>query len=618
MNFELLSYLLKASLVMAILTGAYAWLVKRETFLQVNRWLLWLNVAATLVLPIVPVPDWEWVPDTPAQIVNQAASWTKEKAPKQPFATTQASSPRTAATIVKEESLSKAVSTVASPQKTWTLFSWIALVYWLGVGILGAKFLVQLASLWRLKQKSTLYATDFNVVLVENPTLTAPFSFFHWIFYNPHQHTTDEWEQVWTHECIHAQQYHSLDMLSSELLKCVFWFNPFAWWHQRLVQETLEYITDRAVLETGVEKKSYQFHLLRSTLNTSQQTFANHFNQALLKSRIAMMNKRKSSWKAFGKYGLFIASIWVSAAFTKPYREEVVTQIITNLPQLSTLVPLLKDDKKGKPTAKTVEVDLDEIRVYQTMTKTTTQETENDLKLTNKKYVRYSEKNEIQVLITSKTTLSDMVEIQQEFKQLGKDLKIIQWITDSSGRFLRKLSVEVTPFAGKMPTLISQGTDTTFMPMKPIQLTVPIANFGNKWGYGDCCIDPTQQALSREEDDIAKFEALEINTKPDVIARFKRKGDYFKPTHIFLPQSLYYEGSMTAYQAITTTKNTDRITLSVKEPYRSAQFRLNGKKVGIEQIEKLSPERFLRAEKYEVTDAFGKTNDTYFVIYAKL
>ena len=572
---------------MAILTGAYAWLVKRETFLQVNRWLLWINVAATLVLPVVPVPDWEWVPDAPAQIVNQAASWTKEKAPNQPFSTTQVSSPRTSAPTFKEER--QAVSSVASPQKTWTLFSWIALVYWLGVGLLGAKFLVQLASLWRLKQKSTLYATDFNVVLVENPTLTAPFSFFHWIFYNPHQHTTDEWEQVWTHECIHAQQYHSLDMLSSELLKCVFWFNPFAWWHQRLVQETLEYITDRAVLDTGVEKKSYQFHLLRSTLNTSQQTFANHFNQALLKSRIAMMNKRKSSWKAMGKYGLFIASLWVCAAFTKPYREIVKATLVKKMPELQPVLQVsasiptenLRDFEWKSPAPITL-LDSHSISTEPKFVSTSQP-------VASTKYLIYRDST-VYWLVTSKSKLSDLNAIHQELNKYGLEFETTEFKLDPLRLFNQRIGV-ICLKKGSGSTSSAIGDAELFIPCQSIS---GFATIDKKSIMGISELEPSLPEFKKlaEDDYRASLEDLRARHLDYLVIETDRKvggrgsRDYSKASLEYLRAQ-----NKTSTSIHLSSDNYIRIG----EEYRSNIVYLNGRVSSIEEIEKISVQDFYLA-----------------------
>ena len=54
----LIPYLMKVSLVLAVLTLAYRWLIQFETFSKLNRMLLWLNVAAAWALPLVSLPSW--------------------------------------------------------------------------------------------------------------------------------------------------------------------------------------------------------------------------------------------------------------------------------------------------------------------------------------------------------------------------------------------------------------------------------------------------------------------------------------------------------------------------------------------------------------------------------
>ena len=419
MNYDLLSYLLKASLVLAILTLAYAWLVKRETFVQVNRWLLWMNVAATVLLPIVPVPDFEWMPDAPAKVVAEVIPAVPLKAELTP-------APEKAAAVPAPVTVAaEAVQTTSS----WSVWNWIGRVYALVMAVLTIKLLTQLLSLWRLKSGGTTYNTDEGIRLVESDKITSPFSFFHWIFYNPTQHSDDEWQQVWAHECVHAQQRHSLDMLTAEVLKIVFWFNPFAWWHQRLVQETLEFITDRAVLDSGVEKKSYQYHLLRSTLSADNESFTNHFNKSLLKNRIAMMNKAKSSWKALGKYGVFIGMLWVCAAFTKPYRAEVAAKIVEKMPELEAV---LQPKVIEKPALNDF--------VWEKQNTIT--------KLVSKtKYVVYKD-NKLYWVVTSKVTLKDINAIQREFEKVGGVFFVKQLKYDPLRYYLSEISVRTSFLKG--------------------------------------------------------------------------------------------------------------------------------------------------------------------------
>ncbi len=357
---------------------------------------------------------------------------------------------------------------------------------------------------------------------------------------------------------------------------------------------------------------------MKTLTNLEHFAFTNHFNKSLLKSRIAMMNRTKSSIGVVFNYGLFIGILWLCVAFTKPYRAEVAAKIVAKVPGIGNW---MKDatDEKNKNRKKNKE-EVFSGAIFPGNHPQNVKNVDNPsagINTFNKKYIMYGLKNEVEVLITAKTSLSDIVEIQKELRQYGKELKVIQWLSDSSGRYLNKLVIEFTPFTGSKPHLITRGEESAFMPMKPFQIQVPLSNFVHKWGYGDCCVDPTLQALSREDDDLAKFEALNVETPPDAVARFKRNGGYFEPTHIFYEQSLWYEGNMADYQAISVVKNTSKPTLFVKEPFRKALFRLNGKKSTIEEIESLPPERFLKAEKYDVLDAFGKVGDTYFVIYTK-
>ncbi|MBE9461066.1 hypothetical protein ACFP1I_18965 [Dyadobacter subterraneus] len=54
----LIAYLLKVSLILAILTLGYRWLIQFETFSKMNRVLLWNNVFAAWTLPFIPLPNW--------------------------------------------------------------------------------------------------------------------------------------------------------------------------------------------------------------------------------------------------------------------------------------------------------------------------------------------------------------------------------------------------------------------------------------------------------------------------------------------------------------------------------------------------------------------------------
>ncbi len=113
----------------------------------------------------------------------------------------------------------------------------------------------------------------------------------------------DEQERIFAHERVHALQLHSLDVIYIEILSGIFWFNPLVWWYRKEIKNVHEYLADQGALETGFNRKSYQITLLEHLIGSTSLSITNNFNYSLIKNRIAMMNKEKSSkkntWKVF-------------------------------------------------------------------------------------------------------------------------------------------------------------------------------------------------------------------------------------------------------------------------------------------------------------------------------
>jgi hypothetical protein len=63
---------------------------------------------------------------------------------------------------------------------------------------------------------------------------------------------------------------------------------------KRAIRLNLEFIADNKVLENGINRKEYQYLLLK-VIGSNQYSIATQFNFSSLKKRIAMMNKLKSA-----------------------------------------------------------------------------------------------------------------------------------------------------------------------------------------------------------------------------------------------------------------------------------------------------------------------------------
>ena len=235
------------------------------------------------------------------------------------------------ATIILPEQV---VTPLQEPVMNWQEFimQLAKVIYWSGMLLLATRFFVQLGSIIRLHfQCSKSKIQGVRVHLLKKKT--GPFSFFHWIFIHPQSHTESEISEIITHEETHARQYHSVDVLISEIM-CIFcWFNPFIWLMKREVRGNLEYMADHRVLETGHDSKSYQYHLLGLAHHKAAANLSNSFNVLPLKNRIKMMNKRRTKEIGRTKYLMFlplaallmiISNIEVVARTTKEFAKEMM------------------------------------------------------------------------------------------------------------------------------------------------------------------------------------------------------------------------------------------------------------------------------------------------------
>ena len=206
--------------------------------------------------------------------------------------------------------------------------------------VLAIRFFIQLAGIIRLAfrcRKAKIGNT--NVHLLRQAS--GPFSFFHWIFIHPTSHTEDELSEILTHEQTHANQWHSIDVLVSEIV-CIFcWFNPFAWLMKREIRTNLEYLADNRVLETGHDSKAYQYHLLGLSHHKAAATIYNSFNVLPLKKRIKMMTREIGRTKylmflPLAALLMIISNIEAVARTTKEMAKDVIEAVEENLASNST------------------------------------------------------------------------------------------------------------------------------------------------------------------------------------------------------------------------------------------------------------------------------------------
>jgi hypothetical protein len=263
-------FLFKLSVSLAAVWCFYQLVLRRLTFHTLNRWYLLGYALLSFVFPLINIGP--MLPDGPVgePVLLQ-------------FIPAMGGGVRGSVAAVGTVSRSAGLS-------AWTV---ILSVLTVGSALLVARVIVRWLSLVRLRRKARLIAGGaVKIYQVDGPVI--PFSFGNAIYINPQLHTEKEWEDIILHEYVHIRQKHTIDILIAELICIVNWYNPFAWLIRYSIRQNLEFIADQKVLDKGVDRKGYQYHLLK-VMGEPRYRLANNFNFSSLKKRIVMMNKIRSA-----------------------------------------------------------------------------------------------------------------------------------------------------------------------------------------------------------------------------------------------------------------------------------------------------------------------------------
>src|SRR3569833_3126485 len=167
-------------------------------------------------------------------------------------------------------------------------WQWAEVIFWAGAILFALRLGMLLFSLYRLYRKSTPgQVNNYSVRLIDGDV--SPFSFWRSKFVNPATLAPNDLAMVLEHEQVHVNQWHTLDILLAELSTVFYWFNPGIWLMKRAVRENIEFITDRKILQKGVDSKQYQYSLLNVSMAGTPNNIVNNFNISTIKIRIIMM-----------------------------------------------------------------------------------------------------------------------------------------------------------------------------------------------------------------------------------------------------------------------------------------------------------------------------------------
>jgi N-acetylmuramoyl-L-alanine amidase len=272
-----LLYLGKVMLCSGILLGYYWLFLRNKRFHHYNRFFLQVTLLVSVVLPFFRIP----VLNKPQDAVNQAVYQTINVL---------------TVNYGEEDGLGAGPSRMA---QWFTLENAGYLLYAVGVLVLLCMLVKSLLYIRRISKKYSFERiSGLKFFTTREPG--TPFSFFRSIFWS-HElpFNSHDGQQIFRHELFHVQQKHSTDIILTELVTALFWFNPFFHLLKRELKAIHEFLADQYAISNN-DRYAYAELLVMQTLKANHIPITNHFFQNHIKRRITMITNKQSTRYSYG------------------------------------------------------------------------------------------------------------------------------------------------------------------------------------------------------------------------------------------------------------------------------------------------------------------------------
>jgi TonB family protein len=169
-------------------------------------------------------------------------------------------------------------------------------IYIIGIIVFISLFLFKLFGIYKVLHRSK-FINKGMYKIVEVSEINIAFSFLKYIIISADFRNEEE---ILSHELVHVNQKHSLDVIVINILQVILWFNPIIYFYTKAIQENHEYIADKEVIKHHSAGGYLQLLLSQTMSNTV--SVMSCFAKSNLKKRVIMMKKQKNMKYALLKY----------------------------------------------------------------------------------------------------------------------------------------------------------------------------------------------------------------------------------------------------------------------------------------------------------------------------
>lgn len=316
-----LLYLMEVLFCSGLLLGLYRLLlVRRIPYRACRRYLVAAMVAAA-VIPALNIPLYP--ADTvfyPLPLIEAPA---EAVLPARDAATAGPAADADVGTLAAEAS---AVPGPASADRAAAWRGGVAALYGavvlLSLGLLGVRML----RIRRLRRRAHLTPGD-GYTLAEHPAIASPFSFLRTVFMSP-ACTGLRREMILCHERSHVRHAHTAERIVLEVVRCLYWINPFVWIAGRWLEEVQEWEADADVLKAGYDLTAYRIVIFRQLFGYNPDMTCG-LNHSFTKNRFLMMTRFEMHRHALWRLGAAIpvvAGMMMLCSFTVRTAEPPVAE----------------------------------------------------------------------------------------------------------------------------------------------------------------------------------------------------------------------------------------------------------------------------------------------------
>lgn len=254
-------YLGKMILVSGLMFGYYQLLLKDKTFHHYNRFYLLGTLLVSLLLPLLKVSYFT------IAVNNDIYVWINKLQP---------------------------VSSVANDGGISVPGILVCIIALLS-GLLTARFVYGIFKILKLKRRFPREQFE-GINFYQTDLASAPFSYFRNLFWKNNIPLHSELgKQVMKHEMAHIEQKHTYDKIVIEIVRAIFWFNPFFHLIKKEVHLIHEYLADHKAIKKA-DTKAFAQMLLASHFSGSTLPAASPLLNTHLKKRLQMIQTSKTKF----------------------------------------------------------------------------------------------------------------------------------------------------------------------------------------------------------------------------------------------------------------------------------------------------------------------------------